>query len=142
MSQTDLTAALKRLIRMAEAATPGPWEHKDDLAQEHVISSTNPGQFATTIIRQSKPWYWNDRSSDPWRNDEADHEFIIAARTALPALAKALLACVEALAGDVQSMHREDDYGVCFDWCPACKVDAAREALDKLAMAVVEANRG
>lgn len=57
------------------------------------------------------------------------------------AMAKALLVCLEALSLDVRSEHREDDYEVCFDWCPACKVESAREALDKLAM-VVEANRG
>lgn len=113
-----ITAALNRLIEMADvidvSATCGCWV-------------TQPGA------------YWEGRRLCECECDcecHGESDVIIRLTDQNRALAKALLVCLEAL--PVRPPHREDDYGVCFDWCPACRVGAA---LGELSLAV-EANRG
>ncbi len=75
MTDDELTT----LERLAEAASPGPWE----VSNAHGLCVSRPhGPHVRMMVVDLAPEVY----SPPWRGDPADAAFIAAARTALPAL--------------------------------------------------------
>ena len=83
---------LERLKRLEAAATPGDWEAGPDHSDPRPRGDYLVQSRECVIIRQSRPWFWND----PPRRDEADFALIVALRNA----ARAIIAEIEELRRD------------------------------------------